>query len=238
MVKTAPPGPSRRHAAAGKSRPTSRAAAAGARPRCAGAGCTGSRRAESKISRVDAQGHVVVTNAIDTGRGDFGVYNAETGIATLIGNVVDHARQGRDPGPVRGVMDLNNNVSRMLPRRRARRAAPSGCRACSCARTEARAAQTAPAAAQAAPHGRARSRDARRRPTDGRRAMPGRPGSAEAGRVSSPTIAAWSGTGSARASSAGRCCATSTSRCSAARWSGCSAPTAPARRPASTSSPA
>jgi len=70
--------------------------------------------AESKISRVDAQGHVVVSNAIDTGKGDFGVYNAETGIATLIGNV--SIQRGKDViRGQRGVMDLNNNVSRMLP---------------------------------------------------------------------------------------------------------------------------
>ena len=69
---------------------------------------------ESKISRVDAQGHVVVSNATDTGRGDFGVYNAETGIATLIGNV--SIQRGKDViRGQRGVMDLNNNVSRMLP---------------------------------------------------------------------------------------------------------------------------
>jgi lipopolysaccharide export system protein LptA len=70
--------------------------------------------AESKISRVDAQGHVVVTNGPDTGRGDFGVYNAETGIATLIRNVV--IERGKDViRGQRGVMDLNNNVSRMMP---------------------------------------------------------------------------------------------------------------------------
>jgi len=69
---------------------------------------------ESKISRVDAQGHVVVSNALDTGKGDFGVYKADTGIATLIGNVV--IERGKDViRGQRGVMDLNNNVSRMLP---------------------------------------------------------------------------------------------------------------------------
>jgi lipopolysaccharide export system protein LptA len=70
--------------------------------------------AESKISRVDAQGHVVVTNAVDTGRGDYGVYNAETGICTLVDNVV--ITRGKDviKGQY-GVMDLNKNVSRMLP---------------------------------------------------------------------------------------------------------------------------
>ena len=88
MVKTKPPdgkaagapGKSAGHARrqAGRSpRPRRRAAPAAA---------------ESKISRVDAQGHVVVTNATDTGRGDFGVYNADTGICTLIGNVVDCQR--------------------------------------------------------------------------------------------------------------------------------------------------
>ena len=69
---------------------------------------------QSKIDRVDAQGHVVVTNSADTGRGDFGVYNAVSGICTLIGNVVI----SRAKDVIRGqtaVMDLNNNVSRILP---------------------------------------------------------------------------------------------------------------------------
>jgi lipopolysaccharide export system protein LptA len=74
----------------------------------------GAAGADSKISRVDAQGHVVVTNAIDSGRGDFGVYNADTGIATLIGNVVIERAKDVIRGQ-RGVMDLNNNVSRMMP---------------------------------------------------------------------------------------------------------------------------
>jgi lipopolysaccharide export system protein LptA len=74
----------------------------------------GAPNAESKINRVDAQGHVVITNALDTGRGDFGVYKADTGIATLIGNVV--IERGKDViRGQRGVMDLNNNVSRMMP---------------------------------------------------------------------------------------------------------------------------
>lgn len=69
---------------------------------------------ESKISRVDAQGHVVVTNVLDTGRGDYGVYNAETGICTLVDNVV--IARGKDViKGQKGVMDLNKNVSRMLP---------------------------------------------------------------------------------------------------------------------------
>src|SRR5262249_46190202 len=78
--------------------------------------------AESKIGRVDAQGHVVVTNAVDTGRGDYGVYNAETGICTLVDNVI--ITRGKDviKGQY-GVMDLNKTFSRRLP---AAAAAPAG----------------------------------------------------------------------------------------------------------------
>ena len=68
----------------------------------------------SKISRIDAQGNVLVSTETDIGHGDFGVYNAESGIATLLGNVTIT----RGPNAVRGqyaVMDLNNNISRMLP---------------------------------------------------------------------------------------------------------------------------
>lgn len=69
---------------------------------------------DSKLSRVDAQGHVVVTNGSDVGQSDYGVYNAQTGIVTLIGNAVIT----RDKDVIRGqyaVMDLNTNVSRMMP---------------------------------------------------------------------------------------------------------------------------
>src|SRR5205823_9522439 len=70
--------------------------------------------ADSKIKRVDAQGHVLVTNGPDTGRGEYGVYNADTGICTLIDNVI--LTRGKDViKGQHGVMDLNNNVSRMLP---------------------------------------------------------------------------------------------------------------------------
>ena len=68
---------------------------------------------ESRISRVDAQGHVVVTTPVDTGRGDFGVYNAKTGIVTLLHHVT--ITHGEDT--IRGqyaVMDLNRNISRMM----------------------------------------------------------------------------------------------------------------------------
>jgi lipopolysaccharide export system protein LptA len=67
----------------------------------------------SRISRVDAQGNVLVSTETDVGRGDFGVYNADSGIATLLGNVTIT----RGPNTIRGqyaVMDLNNNISRMM----------------------------------------------------------------------------------------------------------------------------
>jgi len=87
----------------------------GATPAAAKPGVKGAPGAEdSKLSRVDAQGHVVVTNGADVGQSDYGVYNAQTGIVTLIGNAVIT----RDKDVIRGqyaVMDLNTNVSRMMP---------------------------------------------------------------------------------------------------------------------------
>jgi len=112
MVKTTP-------APAKGAPPGGRAAPAPAKPAVTPAASPGGMPGaaigtESKISRVDAQGHVVIHNALDTGRGDFGVYKADTGIATLIGNVV--MERGKDViRGQRGVMDLNNNVSRMMP---------------------------------------------------------------------------------------------------------------------------
>jgi lipopolysaccharide export system protein LptA len=87
-------------------------AAAPAKPRNA-AMPLGSTDEGSKISRVDAQGHVLVSTETDVGRGDYGVYNADSGIATLLGNVT----VTRGPNTIRGeyaVMDLNNNISRMM----------------------------------------------------------------------------------------------------------------------------
>ncbi|MBO0737616.1 MAG: hypothetical protein J2P48_13760, partial [Alphaproteobacteria bacterium] len=68
----------------------------------------------SRISRLDAQGNVLVSTDTDIGRSDYGVYNAETGIATLLGNVT----LTRGPNAIRGqyaVVDLNNNISRLMP---------------------------------------------------------------------------------------------------------------------------
>jgi lipopolysaccharide export system protein LptA len=67
----------------------------------------------SRISRIDAQGHVVAWNSTDVGRGDYGVYNADTGIVTLLGNVTI----ARGQNVIRGeyaVLDLNTNISRMM----------------------------------------------------------------------------------------------------------------------------
>jgi lipopolysaccharide export system protein LptA len=78
----------------------------------------------SRISRVDAQGNVVVSTETDVGRGDYGVYNSDSGIATLLGNVT----VTRGPNTIRGqyaVMDLNNNVSRMMAAPAAPGTAPS-----------------------------------------------------------------------------------------------------------------
>jgi lipopolysaccharide export system protein LptA len=87
-------------------------AAASGKP-AAGNGPFDSDAGNSRISRVDAQGHVVVVTATDIGRGDYGVYNALTEIVTLLGNVV--ITRGRDA--ITGqyaVVDLNTNVSRIM----------------------------------------------------------------------------------------------------------------------------
>jgi lipopolysaccharide export system protein LptA len=79
----------------------------------AGSGPSGVGEDNSRISRVDAQGHVVVVTATDIGRGDYGVYNALTGIVTLLGNVTITRGQDTVKGQY-AVVDLNTNVSRMM----------------------------------------------------------------------------------------------------------------------------
>jgi lipopolysaccharide export system protein LptA len=67
----------------------------------------------SRISRIDAQGHVLVSTINEIARGASGVYNVDTGIATLAGGVTmtrgDNTLRGQY-----GVVDMNNNVSRLL----------------------------------------------------------------------------------------------------------------------------
>lgn len=98
----------------GKPEVTPPKAAPAANAKLGGGAGPGAGSDDSRISRVDAQGNVLVSTETDVGRGDYGVYNAETGIATLLNNVT----VTRGPNTIRGqyaVMDLNNNISRMLP---------------------------------------------------------------------------------------------------------------------------
>lgn len=88
--------------------------AAGARPAAAKPAGAAGPDPNSKLSRIDAQGHVVVTNGPEVGQGDYGIYNAETGIVTLIGHVV-LAREKNVLTGQSAVMDLNTNVSRIMP---------------------------------------------------------------------------------------------------------------------------
>jgi lipopolysaccharide export system protein LptA len=68
----------------------------------------------SRISRVDAQGHVFISTPNDIARADTGVYNVDTGIATLANNVTITRGENQLRGQY-GVVDLNRNVSRLLP---------------------------------------------------------------------------------------------------------------------------
>jgi len=68
----------------------------------------------SHISRVDAHGNVVVSSPGQIARGDAGVYDLDTGIVTLTGRV----RLTRGENELSGryaVVDMNTNVSRLLP---------------------------------------------------------------------------------------------------------------------------
>jgi lipopolysaccharide export system protein LptA len=65
------------------------------------------------ISRIDAQGNVLVSSLEQIARGDTGIYNVDTGIATLIGNVTITKGETELKGRY-GVVDLNNNVSQLL----------------------------------------------------------------------------------------------------------------------------
>ena len=105
MVKNAPPG---QPPAPGKPPP------APAKPPVKPGATPAAGSEDSKIDRVDAQGHVVVIGAEDIGRGDYAVYNTTTGIATLLGNVV--ITRGKDViSGQYAVMDMNRNISRILP---------------------------------------------------------------------------------------------------------------------------
>mgnify|MGYP001547946826 FL=1 len=67
----------------------------------------------SHISRINANGNVLVTSQDEIARGDAGVYNLDTGIATLSG----HVTLTRGDNELRGqyaVVDLNRNIGRLL----------------------------------------------------------------------------------------------------------------------------
>ena len=68
-----------------------------------------------RISRVDGTGHVVVSSQDQIGTGDQGVYNAETGIATLTHHVTLARGENTLTGEY-GVVDTDKGVSRLLPR--------------------------------------------------------------------------------------------------------------------------
>jgi lipopolysaccharide export system protein LptA len=67
----------------------------------------------SRISRIDAQGNVIVSTPTDIGRGNYGVYDAIKGIVTLLGNVTITRGQNVIHGEY-AVVDLKTNVSRMM----------------------------------------------------------------------------------------------------------------------------
>ncbi|HEY3920282.1 MAG TPA: LptA/OstA family protein [Stellaceae bacterium] len=67
----------------------------------------------SKITKVNAQGHVIVVSADQIARGDTGVYNLDTGIATLSKNVT-LTRGGNELRGQYAVVDTNTNVARLL----------------------------------------------------------------------------------------------------------------------------
>jgi lipopolysaccharide export system protein LptA len=110
-VAPAKPGTAAAKPAAPPAKPTTTTAAAnGAQP----ANAPTANGDDSKINRIDAQGHVVVINGPDIGRGDYGVYNAVSDICTLLGNVT--ITRGTDV--ITGqyaVMNLATNISRIMP---------------------------------------------------------------------------------------------------------------------------
>jgi lipopolysaccharide export system protein LptA len=67
----------------------------------------------SHVSRIDAHGNVLVSSQDQIARGDAGVYDVDTGIATLRGRVT-LTRANNELRGQYAVVDLNNNVSRLL----------------------------------------------------------------------------------------------------------------------------
>lgn len=74
---------------------------------------TRDEKGNQHISRIDAEGNVIVSSQDQSGRGDTGVYNVDTGITTLIG----HVKLTRGQNELRGqyaVVDMNKSIYRLL----------------------------------------------------------------------------------------------------------------------------
>jgi lipopolysaccharide export system protein LptA len=69
--------------------------------------------APSRIDRIDAQDHVVVTTPTDVARGASGIYNVDTGIITLARDVTITRGDSVLAGQY-GIVNLNTNISRLL----------------------------------------------------------------------------------------------------------------------------
>jgi lipopolysaccharide export system protein LptA len=70
---------------------------------------------QAQISRIDGRGNVFVSSQDQIGRGDTGVYVAQTGVVTLEG----HVRLTRGKDEMRGdygVVDVNRNIGYLLPK--------------------------------------------------------------------------------------------------------------------------
>jgi lipopolysaccharide export system protein LptA len=68
-----------------------------------------------QVHRLDANGHVVVTRPNEVAHGDYGIYDLDKRLVTLIGNVTLD-RTGPNAGTVRGgrlVINLNTNQANM-----------------------------------------------------------------------------------------------------------------------------
>lgn len=78
-------------------------------------GGTGSGGGNLQLHRLDATGHVVVTRPNEVARGEYGIYDLDKRLVTLIGNVTLD-RRGPNAGTVRGgrlVINLATNQANM-----------------------------------------------------------------------------------------------------------------------------
>jgi lipopolysaccharide export system protein LptA len=79
------------------------------------ANSNGSGGSGPQINRLDANGHVVVTRPTEVAHGDYGIYDLDKKLITMIGHVVLD-RTGQNAGTTRGgrlVIDLNTNQAKM-----------------------------------------------------------------------------------------------------------------------------